>query len=58
MTLTPEQEKALAAWQRWYSAKLTRISEQLDKGKAIEGYSGAEDDLHQAFGCVCPDEEA
>lgn len=57
MTLTAKQEKALAVWQRWYSDKLGLINKQLDKGKAVEGYSGAEDDLFEAFGCVRPDEE-
>jgi hypothetical protein len=61
--MTPEQLKALAAWQRWYSAKLDRINEQVRRrhdGVADcgdhEDYSPAEQDLFEAFGCERPDE--
>lgn len=57
MNLTKKQEKALRVWARWYSAKLDRINVQQDKtGKAVEGYSGAEQDLFEALGCATVDD--
>jgi hypothetical protein len=50
--LTSNQAKAVKAWCNWYSAKLDRIGDTVDNGKDItEGYSGAEQDVFEAFGC-------
>lgn len=49
--MNPEQIKAIKAWCNWYSAKLARIGAQMDAGQRHEDYSGAEQDLFEAFGC-------
>lgn len=43
----PQLPKALAAWGRWYSARLDRI-----RAGSSEGYTGYEQDLFEAIGCV------
>jgi hypothetical protein len=50
-------EKALKAWAKWYSAKLDRIGAQIERGKRVEDYSGAEQDLFEALGCQSHDEK-
>lgn len=41
-----ELERALAAWARWYSARLSRIN-----SGSNEDYTGHEQDLFEAIGC-------
>ena len=53
MELTEKQIKALNEWTKWYSAKLDRINDSLcGRKKPTEGYSGYEQDLFEAFGCI------
>jgi hypothetical protein len=50
--VTEQQKKAVTAWLGWYSARLDRISDQLEKGaKDHEDYTGYEQDLFEAFHC-------
>lgn len=58
-TLTPDLKRALNAWARWYSEKLTRIQRgvglRLQSRKPAsreEDYSGSEQDLFEALGCT------
>lgn len=45
-------QSALGAWATWYSRKLRRISSRPANLKSAEAYSGAEQDLFEALGCV------
>lgn len=48
-----DQLKAIKVWCNWYSAKLDRIEAvaQEHPMSLHEDYSGAEQDLYEAFGC-------
>jgi hypothetical protein len=49
---------ALAAWRRWYGARLGRIAVRMDRGEPPqEDYSGYEQDLFEALGCRYGDSE-